>query len=133
MMARWLIPVVGLALSTGVALAADSGPTPAIAPAAPSAVAAPAAPAPAVAAPAPAAAPAASAAPDQAPEAPAKRTRDPALEDMRYEHLWIAYGAIWLIIFLLVFRTWKQGERTATELEDLKSRLAELESSNDSQ
>ena len=25
------------------------------------------------------------------------------LESMRYQHLWIAYGAIWLIIFVFVF------------------------------
>ena len=132
MMARWLIPVVGFALSTGVALGADAGPAPTEAPAAAPATAEPAAEVVDRVAVAPAAAPTVSP-PEKAQETAPRKTRDPALEDMRYEHLWMAYGAIWLIIFLLVFRTWKQGERTATELEDLKSRLAELESSNDSQ
>lgn len=49
------------------------------------------------------------------------------LEALRYRHLWIAYGAIWLIIFGFVWRTWRQGNATAGELDNLRKRLAELE------
>lgn len=49
------------------------------------------------------------------------------LEELRYKHLWIAYGAIWLIVFVFVFRTWRSGEATAAELDGLKARLAKLE------
>ena len=52
------------------------------------------------------------------------------LESMRYRHLWIAYGAIWLIIFVFVFRTWKMNQTTSSELERLKARLADLENSD---
>ena len=52
------------------------------------------------------------------------------LESMRYRHLWVAYGAIWLIIFLFVFRTWKMNQATSAELERLKARLNDLETSN---
>ena len=51
-------------------------------------------------------------------------------EELRYKHLWIAYSMIWLVIFTFVFRTWKLNNRTAGELELLKSRLARLESSD---
>ena len=142
MTARWLIPVLGLTLTVSTALADDAGSVPApaapaAAPAVPAAapVATPAAPATPAAA--PVATPAAPATPAAAAKAakgqPPTFSRDPALEEMRYQHLWIAYGAIWLIIFFFVFRTWRQGERTAGELEDLKSRLADLEGRNDSE
>lgn len=49
------------------------------------------------------------------------------LEALRYQHLWIAYGAAWLIIFGFVWRTWKGAERTGTELVELKRRIADLE------
>lgn len=49
------------------------------------------------------------------------------LEEMRYQHLWIAYGAIWLIAFTFLFRTWKTSQGTGAEIEALKKRLAALE------
>jgi len=51
----------------------------------------------------------------------------PDLEPMRYRHLWIAYSAIWFIVFFFMFRTWKNSEKTTAELDVLKRRLAELE------
>lgn len=53
--------------------------------------------------------------------------RGDKLEDMRYQHLWIAYGAIWLIAFGFVYRTWKTSQATGAEIDALKSRLAALE------
>ncbi|GEM_PF-2159498 len=52
-------------------------------------------------------------------------------EELRYKHLWIAYAMVWIVIFTFVFRTWKLNNRTADELELLKSRLAKLESTDD--
>lgn len=49
------------------------------------------------------------------------------LEPMRYRHLWIAYSAIWFLVFFFMFRTWKNSEKTTAELEVLKRRLSELE------
>lgn len=49
------------------------------------------------------------------------------LEPMRYRHLWIAYSAIWFLVFFFMFRTWKNSQRTAAELDGLKRRLADLE------
>jgi CcmD family protein len=48
-------------------------------------------------------------------------------EQMKYRHLWIAYGAIWLLIFGFVWRTWQRQRGTAVELEDLRRRLAAME------
>jgi CcmD family protein len=48
-------------------------------------------------------------------------------EDMKYRHLWLAYGAIWLLVFGFVWRTWGRQRDTARELEDLRRRLATLE------
>ncbi|MCA9538971.1 MAG: hypothetical protein KC620_08780 [Myxococcales bacterium] len=62
-----------------------------------------------------------------APAMPTQFERTEALEDMRYKHLWIAYGAVWLLVFAFVFRTWRRSEATASELNGLKARLAELE------
>lgn len=61
------------------------------------------------------------------PDAFAKAER---LQEMRYKHLWIAYSAIWLIVFVFMFRTWKQSQGTRDQLEGLKARLAELEARN---
>ena len=49
------------------------------------------------------------------------------LEALRYRHLWIAYGIIWLSVFGFMLRTWKRSEETAKDLEHLKTRLSELE------
>ncbi len=54
----------------------------------------------------------------------------PDLEPMRYRHLWIAYSAIWLLVFGFMFRTYKKSEATQAELELLKRRLADLEGKN---
>ena len=48
-------------------------------------------------------------------------------EKLRYRHLWLAYAAAWLLIFLFVFRTWKMNQGTTDEIETLKRRLAKLE------
>lgn len=60
----------------------------------------------------------------QMPDAFAKAER---LEALRYQHLWIAYGAIWLIVFVFVWRTWRSSEALGAELDGLKARLADLE------
>lgn len=78
--------------------------------------------------PAPAAPEAAPAATPEMPDAFAKAER---LEALRYQHLWIAYGAIWLIVFVFVFRTWKSSTALTGELDGLKARLAELEGRHD--
>ncbi len=49
------------------------------------------------------------------------------LEPMRYRHLWIAYSAIWFLVFFFMFRTWKTSQATAAQLDGLKRRLADLE------
>lgn len=50
------------------------------------------------------------------------------LEALRYRHMWIAFGAAWLIVFGFAFRTWRHAQQTESELEALKRRLNELES-----
>ena len=50
-----------------------------------------------------------------------------ALEELRYKHLWIAYGVIWLIIFVFMYRTYRVGTTNRDSLEALKARLASLE------
>ena len=68
-------------------------------------------------------------------DAPAKVRKTPdsfertaRLESMRYRHLWLAYGFIWLVVFLFVFRTWKLHQGNSAELEALTRRLKALES-----
>ncbi|MEZ4470039.1 MAG: hypothetical protein R3F60_04370 [bacterium] len=53
------------------------------------------------------------------------------LEALRYRHLWIAYGAAWLIVFGFAWRTWKQAQETDRSLADLKRRVAEMEGKSD--
>ena len=68
----------------------------------------------------------------QAPQGPiVSSERKEAMEALRYRHLWIAYGAAWLLIFGLMFRTSKQNDGTRQEIESLKKRLARLESSEE--
>ena len=55
------------------------------------------------------------------------KEREAALESLRYKHLWIAYGLIWLIIFLFMYRTYQVGRRNRETLDTLKTRLAQLE------
>jgi len=52
-------------------------------------------------------------------------------EALRYQNLWIAYAAVWLIIFLFVIRTWKMNQGTVVEIDALKRRLAKLENRDD--
>lgn len=66
-----------------------------------------------------------------APEMPDAFAKAERLEALRYQHLWIAYGAIWLIVFVFVFRTWKSSTALTGELDGLKARLAELEGRHD--
>lgn len=66
-------------------------------------------------------------APAAAPEMPDAFAKAERLEALRYQHLWIAYGAIWLIVFVFVYRTWRSSTALAGELDGLKARLAELE------
>lgn len=66
-----------------------------------------------------------------APEMPDAFAKAERLEALRYQHLWIAYGAIWLIVFVFVFRTWRSSTALAGELDGLKARLAELEGRHD--
>ena len=61
---------------------------------------------------------------------PTKFERTQRLEEMRYQHLWIAYGLIWFLVFFFMFKTHKMGLETAGELEHLKRRLSELEGSD---
>ncbi len=49
------------------------------------------------------------------------------LEALRYRHMWIAFGAAWLIVCGFAWRTWRRAEQTEGELEVLKRRLTELE------
>ena len=53
-------------------------------------------------------------------------------EELRYRHLWIAYGMVWLIIFIFVLRTWRMNQATTSELQALKRRLAKLEAPDES-
>ena len=61
---------------------------------------------------------------------PKKFERAERLEEMRYRHLWIAYGFIWFLVFFFMFRTHKLGRETSKELDELRRRLAELEASD---
>ncbi len=49
------------------------------------------------------------------------------LEAMRYRHLWIAYGVIWLFVFGFVWRNWKLERATDRELAALEARIGDLE------
>lgn len=52
---------------------------------------------------------------------------DDKLQDMRYRHLWIAYGVVWFLVFGFVWRTWNLQQTTSKELDDLRGRIADLE------
>ena len=54
------------------------------------------------------------------------------LKALRYadrgsRHLWIAFSMIWLVIFLFIFRTWRQSDALEGELSAVKARLRALE------
>ena len=61
---------------------------------------------------------------------PSKFERAQRLDEMRYRHLWIAYGLIWFLVFFFMFRPHQLGRETSGELDELKRRLAELERSD---
>ncbi|MFN3197919.1 MAG: CcmD family protein [Bradymonadia bacterium] len=48
-------------------------------------------------------------------------------EDMKYRNLWIAYAAIWILVFGFIWRTWSKQQSTAQELNDLRKRLNALD------
>ncbi len=54
-----------------------------------------------------------------------------ALEEMKYRHLWLAYGAIWLFIMALVARTAKRQAGLAKDLQALSLRVEEMEKARD--
>lgn len=56
--------------------------------------------------------------------------KEARLESLRYKHLWIAYSLVWLIIFGFMRATWKRGQSVESRLDELKARLADLESQN---
>ena len=64
---------------------------------------------------------------DTAVKTPTSFERAERMEEMRYQHLWMAYAFIWLIIFLFVYRTWKLNQATVEELRSLQRRIASLE------
>lgn len=50
-------------------------------------------------------------------------------EDMKYRNLWMAYAAIWLLVFAFIWRTWSKQQGTARELDDLRKRINAIEES----
>lgn len=48
-------------------------------------------------------------------------------EDMKYRNLWIAYAAIWLLVFGFIWRTWGKQQTTNKELDDIRKRLSAME------
>lgn len=49
------------------------------------------------------------------------------LTDLRHKHLWIAYGAAWLIICGFVWRTHSMSNQTSAELQSLKRKIEGFE------
>ena len=58
---------------------------------------------------------------------PSVRFEADASEPMKYRYLWIAYSIVWLLVFGLMWTTWRRQSVTARELVDLRKRLAALE------
>ena len=54
--------------------------------------------------------------------------KEQRLETLRYRHLWIAYSLVWLITLVFVYRTWQRSQAVASRLDELKNRLAQVES-----
>ena len=54
--------------------------------------------------------------------------RDQRKKELEYKHMWIAFGAAWLIIFLFVRKTWARHQSVEHRLDELKERLKHLES-----
>lgn len=49
------------------------------------------------------------------------------MSDLRHKHLWLAYGAAWLIIGAFVWRTHSMSKQTDAELTALKRKIERLE------
>ena len=49
------------------------------------------------------------------------------LTDLRHKHLWMAYGAVWLIIGAFIWRTHSMSKQTAAELQALKRKIEGFE------
>lgn len=49
------------------------------------------------------------------------------LTQLRHKHLWLAYGAVWLIICGFVWRTHGMARATEGELQALKKKIEALE------
>ena len=110
-----------LLLAPLLALSPLASPARAEEPAAPAAEA----PAPAAEAPAPAPAPTIAA---QSPEtAAAEAAREERLEELRYKHMWLAFGAVWVILFVFVRQTYARSAAVGARLDELKARVATLE------
>ena len=129
--------VLSLTIMCSPAFAAPTTPT---TPTAPTRSVAPAAPAVAAEETAVSAAPAPSA--ERSAESSAERhyseeelaaaKEEARLKALRYadrgnRHLWIAFSIIWLVIFLFIFRTWRQSGSLEGELSAVKARLRSLE------
>lgn len=72
-------------------------------------------------------APAVGAAQEAAASAAAVTQFEPGLEEMKYRHLWLAYGAIWLVIMALVWRTSRRQAELKQDLAALQGRVDEME------
>lgn len=57
--------------------------------------------------------------------------KEARLRDLRHKHLWMAYGAVWLIIFGFIWRTHALSRKTDGELQRLKVKLEALEAKHD--
>ena len=53
--------------------------------------------------------------------------KEQRLEELRYRHLWIAFSLVWLITLVFVYRTWQRSQAVASRLDELKTRLAQVE------
>lgn len=74
---------------------------------------------------APAAAEAAS--PETEAAATSDFTKAERLSALRHTHLWLAYGAVWLVFFGFLWRTHAMSRRTEGELQALKRKIESLE------
>jgi len=59
--------------------------------------------------------------------AAAEAAREARLEELRYQHMWVAFGAVWLVLFVFVRQTYARSAAVSARLDELKGRLALLE------
>jgi hypothetical protein len=68
---------------------------------------------------------------DAAPASEAKQIKEfekaERLTELRHKHLWLAYGAAWLIICGFMWRTHGMSRKTEGELVSLKKKIEALE------